>query len=129
MGFEIKKLDNQIRAKILDVKLINKINWYKEENQVDFTVPAEQTVKISKNKVGDRKAPFSLAITPRVMEGRYSFPWLFHFTIDPYLIMLSVKQGVIKYHFWAIGMTQPGIEPQSPGKLTTNCLVKESQNI
>ena len=28
--------------------------------------------------------------------------------------MLSVKQGGIKYHF---GMTQPGIEPQSPESL------------
>ena len=27
------------------------------------------------------------------------FPGLLHFTLDPYLIMLSVKQGGIKYHF------------------------------
>ena len=31
--------------------------------------------------------------------------------------MLSVKQGAIKYHFWVFGMTQPGIEPQSPGPI------------
>ena len=31
--------------------------------------------------------------------------------------MLSVKQGVIKYHFKVFGMTQPGIEPRSPGAL------------
>ena len=37
-----------------------------------------------------------------------------------YLIMLSAKQGGIKYHFFfkkVFGMTQPGIEPRSPGPL------------
>ena len=42
---------------------------------------------------GDKKAPFSIATTLRCRGGRYSFPW-----IDMYLIM-SVKQGSIKYHF------------------------------
>ena len=28
------------------------------------------------------------------------FPWLLHFTLNTYLIMLSVKQGGIKYHFY-----------------------------
>ena len=27
------------------------------------------------------------------------FPGLLHFTLDTYLILLSVKQGGIKYHF------------------------------
>ena len=44
------------------------------------------------------KAPFSIATAPRC-RGRYSFPGLIYFTLDPYLIMLSVKQGGIKYHF------------------------------
>ena len=66
---------------------------------------------------GDPKAPFSIATTPRCRGGRYSFPPLLHFTLDPYLIMLSVKQGGIKYHFWVFGMTRPGIEPRSPGPL------------
>ena len=66
---------------------------------------------------GVPKAPFSIATTPRCRGGRYSFPGLLHFTLDPYLIMLSVKQGGIKYHFWAFGMTRPGIEPRSPGPL------------
>ena len=48
---------------------------------------------------GDPKAPFSIATTPRCSGGRYSFPWFLHFTLDPYHIMLSVKQGNIKYHF------------------------------
>ena len=38
-------------------------------------------------------------------------------TLDSYLIMLSVKQEGIKYHFLSFGMTQSGIEPQSPRPL------------
>ena len=64
---------------------------------------------------GDPKAPFSIATIPR--EGVTPFPGLLHFTLDPYLIMLCVKQGRIKYHFWIFGMTRPGIEPQSSGPL------------
>ena len=45
------------------------------------------------------KAPFSIATTPRCREGTISFPGLTNFTLDPYLIILSVKQGGIKYNF------------------------------
>ena len=31
-------------------------------------------------------------------------------TLDQYLIILCVKQGGIKYPFWAFNMIQPGIE-------------------
>ena len=34
-----------------------------------------------------------------VGKGATPFPGLLHFTFDPYLIMLSVKQGGTKYHF------------------------------
>ena len=37
-----------------------------------------------------------------VGEGTTPFPGLLHFTLDPYLIMLSVKQGGIKYHFLSL---------------------------
>ena len=37
--------------------------------------------------------PFSIATL---------FPELLHFTLDPYLIILSVKQGGIKYHFLSL---------------------------
>ena len=40
---------------------------------------------------GDLMAPFSIATIPGVREGATSFPVLLHFTIDMYLIMLSVK--------------------------------------
>ena len=48
---------------------------------------------------GDQKAPFSIATTP--------YPGLLHFTLDTYLILLSVI-------FKAFGMTWPGFEPRSP---------------
>ena len=48
---------------------------------------------------GDQKSPFSIATTPRCRGGCYSFPGLLHFTLDMNLILLSVKQGSIKYHF------------------------------
>ena len=45
---------------------------------------------------GDQKAPFSIAT---VGEGATPFPGLLHFTLDMYLISLSVKKGGIKYYF------------------------------
>ena len=64
---------------------------------------------------GDPKAPFSIATTPMCCEGATPFPGLLHFTLDPYFIMLSVKQGSIKYQVF--GITRPGIESRSPGPL------------
>ena len=55
-----------------------------------------------RRKVGDSKALFSIATTSRCRGGRYSFPGLLHFTLDPYLIMLSVKQRGIKYHILSL---------------------------
>ena len=72
---------------------------------------------------GNPKAPFSIATTPMCRGGRYSFPGLLYFTLDLYLIMLSVKQGGIKYHF----LTRPGIEPRSPGPLA-NTLTPRSMS-
>ena len=48
---------------------------------------------------GNPKAPFSIVTTQGVKEGTTPFSELLHFTLDPYLIMLSVKQGGIKFHF------------------------------
>ena len=59
-------------------------------------------VKLTTIVEGDLKAPFSIATTPRCRGGRYSFPGLLYFTLDPYLIMLSVKQEGIKYHFLSL---------------------------
>ena len=59
-------------------------------------------VKLATIVEGNPKAPFSIATTPMCRGGRYSFPGLLYFTLDPYLIMLSAKQGSIKYHFLSL---------------------------
>ena len=51
---------------------------------------------------GDPNAFFSIATSPRCRRGRYSFPWIALFYLDPYLIEMSVKQGGIKYHFLSL---------------------------
>ena len=56
-------------------------------------------VKLVTGVEGDLKAPFSIATTSRCREGTTPFPGLLHFTLDTYLILLSVKQEVINYHF------------------------------
>ena len=62
----------------------------------------KKKVKLATIVEGNPKAPFSIATTPRCRGGRYSFPGWFYFTLDPHLIMLSVKQGGIKYHFLSL---------------------------
>ena len=69
---------------------------------------------------GEPKTPFSMATTPSCKGGCYFFPRIAQLTLDVYLIMLNVKQGGIKYHFWVFGMTRPGIEPRSPGSFSPN---------
>ena len=72
---------------------------------------------------GDPKAPISIATTPRCRGRRYSIPGLLHFTFDPYLIMLSDKQGGIKYHFLSLWYDSTGIEAWSPGPLANTRLI------
>ena len=50
----------------------------------------------------DPKAPLAIATTPRSRGGRDPFPGLLHFTLDAYLIMLSVKQGGIKHQYFSL---------------------------
>ena len=51
---------------------------------------------------GDLKAPFSIAATLECKGRHYSFPWIAPLTLDMYLIMLSIKQGGIKYQFLSL---------------------------
>ena len=65
---------------------------------------------------GNPKAPLSIATTPNCREGTTSFPELRHLTLDQYIIMLSVKQGGIKYHFssfWYDSVSQAISEPST----------------
>ena len=59
-------------------------------------------VKLATVVEGDQKAPFTIATTLRCREGATPFSGLLHFTQDTYLISLSVKQGVNKYHFLSL---------------------------
>ena len=49
---------------------------------------------------GDTKAPFSIATTPGCRGGHYSFLWIA--PLYPHSIVLSAKQGGIKYHFLSL---------------------------
>ena len=73
---------------------------------------------------GDLKAPFQKLQHRDVGEGVSPFLGLLHFILDPHLIMLSIKQGGIKYHFSVFGMTRPGSEPRSSGPLANNILIR-----
>ena len=54
-------------------------------------------IKLATIVEGDPKVTFSIASTLRCRGGRHSIHWIA--PLDTYLIMLSVKQGSIKYHF------------------------------
>ena len=62
-----------------------------------------------KSKVGDLNRGWLEFILEVMRYGNFStgegatlFPGSLHFIVDPYLIMLSVKQGGIKFHFWSL---------------------------
>ena len=65
-------------------------------------------IKYFLSKVGDHSrgwpegSLFDSLLHQGVGEGATPFPGLLHFTLDPYLIKLSVKQGGIKYHFLSL---------------------------
>ena len=62
-------------------------------------------VKLANLVKGDLMAPFPIPTTPRCRGGHYGttpFPGLLHFTLNTYLIIPSIKQGGIKYHFLSL---------------------------
>ena len=85
------------------------------ENVFNFSSISYLKKKLATLVEVDPKAPFSITTTPRCLGGVYFFPWIV--PLYPYLIILSVKQGSIKYHFGVFAMTRPGIETRSPGLL------------
>ena len=48
---------------------------------------------------GDSKVTFQLQLHQDVRKVDTPFPGLLFFTLNPYFIMLSVKQGDVMYHF------------------------------
>ena len=59
-------------------------------------------IKLATLVKDDPKAPFSTVTTPRCKGGCYSIPWVAPLYLDPNLIMLSIKQGSIKYYFLSL---------------------------
>ena len=55
--------------------------------------------KLANHRQGQPKALFSTATTPRCWGGCHSFPWIAPLSFHLYLIILSVKQVDIRYHF------------------------------
>ena len=88
-----------------------------------FTV---SKVKLATLAERDPKVPFLIATTLKCRGGHYSIPWIPPLYPWSLLLMLSVKQGSIKYHFffWVFGMIQPGIEPRSPRPLVSTLLIR-----
>ena len=70
-----------------------------------------------------QRLPFSIATTSKCRGECYSFLWIALLTLDPYLMMLSVKQGGIEYHFCVFGMTHSQIEHQSLGPLVNTLTI------
>ena len=68
--------------------------------------------------------PFQWLLHRGVGEGATPFPELFHLTLDPHPIMLSAKQGGIKYNCGVFGLTWSGIEPQYPRPLVNTLLIR-----
>ena len=94
-------------------------------NDLDsYIVSSISCIKLATFVEGNPKAPFSKATTPRCREGATAFHGLLYFTLDHYLIMLSVKQGGIKYYFLVFGMARLGIESRSPGPLANTLLIR-----
>ena len=72
------------------------------------SIPFKLFCNIHLSKVGDHSrgwpegSLFDSLLHQGVGEGATPFPGLLHFTLDPYLILLSVKQGGIQYHFLSL---------------------------
>ena len=59
-----------------------------------FIMSIYNNVKLVTLVESEPKAPFSIATTPMCSGGETLYPALFHFTLDPHLIMQSVKHQV-----------------------------------
>ena len=74
------------------------IGWFYYMSTIDESFDTVSQVLVE----GDPRAPFTIASTQSVGEGVTFFHELLHFTLDPYLIMLGVKQWDIEYRFLSL---------------------------
>ena len=70
------------------------------------------------------KAPFTIASYSKVYQ-RVRLLSLLHFTFDTYLIILSVKQGGIKYYFLSLWYDNLGLNPGLTGHWWTLYLLSQ----
>ncbi len=68
------------------------ISWKKEKAKIEF-------MNLSQKYMGSVFFWGHLVLHRGVGEGATPFPGLLHFTLDMYLVLLSVEQGSIKYRF------------------------------
>ena len=105
MGNLLNKIKKNTHQKLIIIKNASS----KKFQQLDMIISTITTgCKQTISKVGDHSRGwpegclFDSLLHQGVGEGATPFPGLLHFTLDPYLIMLSVKQGGIKYRFLSL---------------------------
>ena len=83
--------------------IISNSQYKKKHYQICISYKGIAIIKVSKFGHSSRGRPesslFNRYYTEVQGEGATPFPELLHFTLDTYLILLSVKQVGIKYHF------------------------------
>ena len=109
---------------VLDTSLLNTQQYkvrikgkVEQSRERSSTLPDTLVEKGAFGSPSTTVANFTLLTTPRCRGGRYSFSWiapLYPWSV-PYNAVLSKEAS--STIFWVFGMTQPGIEPRSPGPL------------
>ena len=114
-----------VQVTILNSNNLQTIIWFQVFQLNTNNLNTVISVELANLVEDDPKASFSIATTPRcVGEGATAFPGLFHFTLDPYLLLLSLSKAASSTIFWVFGMIRPEIEPRSPGPLANTLLIK-----
>ena len=103
-----KKTDHLIPVRKLDLELFDEKKRNLSSSGIYPSDGPKNESKIKRKEKmatlveGVPKAPFSIATTPRCRGGRYSFLGLLYFNRDSYLIILTVNQNGLKYHFLSL---------------------------
>ena len=90
-----------VLKEIIYIKEIAEILWIPTDAQIVDSLTKKERKLTKLAKLDDPKAPFSI-LHQGVGKGATPIPGVLYFTVDTYLIMLSVKQGSIKYHFLSL---------------------------
>ena len=81
---KIKGCEGTLVYYVLGESLVYRVDFVIQTSQIEY-IKLQQT--LLDRGIGEAATPY---------------PGLLHFTLDPYLIMLSAKQGGIKYHFLSL---------------------------